>query len=132
LIWQEAYECGEPRIDGQHRELFELANVLIDASFTSKSSPEEFGWAFDHFLTHVARHFADEEVLLAHHDYNGLDAHRRAHAELLAQAGELRASAAAGKATLGDLVEFLADKVIAQHLLTADRKFFPLFKQKTG
>jgi hypothetical protein len=46
---------------------------------------------------------------------------------LLLRAGELKASAAAGKTTLGDLVEFLANTVVAQHLFKVDREFFPLF-----
>jgi len=132
LIWQEAYECGEPTIDREHRELFELANSLFDASFKSKSSPEAFGAALDKLLAHVVRHFADEEALLAQNGYKGLASHRRAHAHLLARAAELKAAVADGKTTLGDLVEFLANKVVAQHLFKADRCFFPLFKKQAA
>lgn len=35
---------------------------------------------------------------------------------------------AAGRVSLGDLVDFLANKVVAQHLFKVDRDFFPLFK----
>jgi diguanylate cyclase (GGDEF)-like protein/hemerythrin-like metal-binding protein len=129
LIWQEAYECGEPTIDRQHRELFELSNVLLETSSMSKSSPQELKEALENVLAHIAQHFADEEVLLARHGYKGLDAHRRAHARLLARAGQLQASVAAGKATLGNLVDFLANTVVAEHLFKQDRKFFPLFKK---
>ena len=132
LIWQEAFECGEPTIDRQHRELFELSNGLLEASFKSKSSPQELNVALDKVLAHIAQHFADEEVLLARYGYKGLDAHRRAHARLLARAGQLKTSVAAGRATLGNLVEFLATTVVAQHLFKEDRKFFPLFKQENA
>jgi diguanylate cyclase (GGDEF)-like protein/hemerythrin-like metal-binding protein len=130
LIWQEAYECGEPTIDRQHRELFELSNVLLETSSMSKSSPQELKEALENVLAHIAQHFADEEVLLARYGYKGLDAHRRAHARLLARAGQLQASVAAGKATLGNLVDFLANTVVAEHLFKQDRKFFPLFKKE--
>lgn len=129
LVWQEAYECGESTIDAEHRELFELANVLLDASFQSESSPEAFSAALEKLLAHVVRHFANEEDVLARHAYPELEAHRHAHAGLLARAGELKASATAGKATLGDLVEFLANTVVAQHLFKADKEYFPLFKK---
>jgi len=132
LVWQEAYECGEPTIDREHRELFALANVLLDASFKKGSSQHAFSAALEKLLTHIARHFADEEALLARHGYKDLEAHRRAHAGLLARAGELKASAAAGHSTLGDLVEFLANSVVAQHLFKVDREFFPLFNQQTA
>ena len=69
MIWQEAYECGEPTIDREHRELFDWANVLIDSSFKSESSPLEFTTALDKLIAHTVQHFADEEALLAQHGY---------------------------------------------------------------
>lgn len=132
LVWQEGYECGEPTIDREHRELFEMANALLDASFASVSSPHAFSAALDKLLAHIVQHFTDEEELLALHGYDELESHRRAHAGLLARAGEIKAFADAGKTTLGDLVEFLANTVVAQHLFKADRKYFPMFKQQAG
>jgi diguanylate cyclase (GGDEF)-like protein/hemerythrin-like metal-binding protein len=132
LVWQEAYECGEPTIDREHRELFELANELLDASFTEDSSLQAFSTALEKLLAHIVRHFADEEDLLAQHGYADLEAHRAAHAGLLARAGELKASAADGKATLGDLVNFLANTVVAQHLFNVDREYYLLFKKQSA
>jgi diguanylate cyclase (GGDEF)-like protein/hemerythrin-like metal-binding protein len=132
LVWQEAYECGEPTIDREHRELFGLANTLLEASFTRERLPEDFSTALEKLLAHIARHFADEEALLARHGYEHLESHRRAHAALLARAGELKTAAAAGKTTLGDLVDFLANTVVAQHLFKVDRDFYPLFNKGTA
>jgi hemerythrin-like metal-binding protein len=130
LVWQEEYECGEPTIDREHQELFDLANSLFDASFKSESSPQAFSAVFEQLLAHIVQHFADEEALLAQYGYKDLEPHRLAHTGLLARAGELKASFAAGKTTLGDLVEFLANTVVAQHLFKADRAFFPLFGKR--
>ena len=41
---------------------------------------------------------------------------------------ELKAAVAAGKITLGDLVEFLANTVVAKHMFCVDRKFFSIFR----
>ena len=130
LVWQEAYECEQPTIDDQHRELFELANTLFDASFKSETSPEVFVAALDKLLAHIARHFADEEAILAQYGYKELKRHQLIHAGLMARAGELKTAVLAGKTTLGDLVEFVANIVIAHHLFREDRKFFPLFKKQ--
>ena len=127
LVWQEAYECGEPNIDAQHRELFALANAALDASFKTAPARTQFEAAIDKLLAHIVKHFAYEEATLDARHYDDLGQHKAAHANLLAQAGELRAAVAANRSTIGELVEFLADKVVAQHLLTADKKFFPLF-----
>lgn len=128
LNWLEAYECGEPTIDGEHRELFVLGNALIAASLAPNATLVSVGAALDALLTHVAQHFADEEALLAQHGYERLALHKKLHAGLLARAGQLKASALVGQATLGDIVNFLAGDVVARHLFTADRDFFPLFK----
>ncbi|MGO9022763.1 MAG: bacteriohemerythrin [Beijerinckiaceae bacterium] len=130
LVWQEEYECGEPTIDREHQELFDLANSLFEASFKSESSPQAVSAVFEKLMAHIVRHFADEEALLARYGYKDLEPHRLAHTGLLARATELEASVAAGKTTLGDLVEFFANTVIAQHLFKADRAFLPLFRKR--
>ena len=93
-----------------------------------RPSPEAFSAALDKLLTHIVRHFADEEAILAQHGYKDLKKHRLIHAALIARASELRASVSAGKTTLGDLVEFVANTVVARHLFKEDRKYFSLFK----
>lgn len=130
LVWQEAYECGQPRIDKQHRTLFELSNVLLDASFKAESSPATLSAALDKLLAHIAQHFADEEELLQQHHYADFARHQRAHRQLLKRAEELRIGVAGGETKLGNLIEFLANSVVAQHIFKADRDFFPLFKNE--
>jgi diguanylate cyclase (GGDEF)-like protein/hemerythrin-like metal-binding protein len=126
LVWQEAYQCGNATIDEEHRGLFELANALIDASFAQEEHPEHFYGALDDLLAHVQTHFADEEALLEKHHYARLAPHKRAHAHLLQKALALKDAAHARTATLGDLVNFIAGDVVAHHLFTMDRDFFPL------
>ncbi|HLJ20084.1 MAG TPA: diguanylate cyclase, partial [Stellaceae bacterium] len=132
LIWQEAYECGEPRIDCEHRRFFELANALLDASFDIDSSPEAIKAALENLILCISEHFTEEEALLAQHGYKDLERHRQLHARLLTRIEELRASIAAGKTRFGDLVEFLANTVIARHLFIADRQYFPLFQKSVA
>ncbi len=127
LSWHESYDCGEPTIDQEHRKLFELANALIDATFKRGTSPQAFDDALAKLLAHVVHHFADEEAILAHHHYAGLEAHAQAHKRLVERALQLRDAAAAGGVTMGELVDFLADEVVARHMLKTDREFYPLF-----
>ena len=127
LVWQEAYECGNAVIDREHRELFDLANELIDGFLTHGSSQTLVTPIYDRLLRHVATHFADEESELEARGYVRLEAHRRIHATLLERAHELRAALDSGDANLGGVVEFLASEVVSRHLLRADRDFFPLF-----
>ncbi len=127
LVWQERYECGEPGIDAEHRELFALANALIDAMLPAAGRDGDAARAFDRLLEHVAAHFAHEEALLAQRGFSQLDGHRRAHAGLLGRAQVLRKEWHDGDAGLGAIIEFLAGDVVARHLFRADREFFSLF-----
>jgi len=127
LQWNEAYECGEATIDAQHRRLFELANKIIECAFEANQNRPALNALFEELLHHVALHFTDEEEILESKHYAQLEPHKRAHAGLLSRAARLQQKAAAGDVTLGELVEFLAHDVVARHLLTAVREFFPLF-----
>lgn len=128
LNWHDSYDCGQPVIDAEHRKLFDLANVLMNTAFARGEKPQEFHQALDNLLAHVVRHFADEEAILAEHHYADLAAHARAHKRLVERALELRDSALAGGLSVGELVDFLADEVVARHMLKTDRGFYPLFE----
>ncbi len=127
LSWHESYDCGETTIDQEHRQLFELANALIDATFRREANPLGFNEALNKLLEHVVRHFVDEEAILAQRHYAALEDHARAHKQLVERALQLRDAAAAGGVTIGELVDFLADEVVARHMLKKDREFYPLF-----
>ena len=128
LEWLEAYECGNSTIDTQHRRLFELANRLIEAAFDADQGSPAVHTAFDELLAHVAKHFADEEAILRNMHYEKFELHQRAHAGLVARAGQLKSKLDAGEITLGEVIEFLANDVVARHMLSVDRDFFPLFE----
>jgi hemerythrin len=130
IIWRDAYACGEPTIDAQHETLFRLANALIASSLRQADDSGAFLAALEALLAHVVRHFADEERILAARGYAKLAQHRGAHRGLLERAAALKEAALRGGAAFGALVEFLAHDVVAQHLLTADREFFPLFASR--
>lgn len=132
LVWQEAFECGEPTIDDEHREMFRLANRLIESAANAQAEPGQLAAALDALLAHVQQHFADEEAILERHGYADLEQHRRAHAGLLRRAAFLKAQAEEGKAKLGAVVEFLAQDVVARHMLAVDRAFYPLFAWRSA
>lgn len=129
LVWQEGYECGDPTIDAEHRELFLLANKLIDAILPEQVQPAAVRAALEELLAHVQHHFADEEAILARLHYDNLVEHRRAHAGLIQRALAMAAKLDAGELSLGAVVEFIAQHVIARHLAVMDRAFFPLFRK---
>lgn len=127
LAWRDAYLCGHPLIDEEHRVLFDLANALIESAFRQNDNPQAFRDALTKLLAHIRKHFADEEAILAKYDYVDLAMHEQAHKRLLEHAQLLRDRALTGVITMGELVDFLVDEVVVRHLLKMDRAFYALF-----
>ena len=126
LIWRAGYACGEPVIDAEHRELFRLANVLLDLAIAEPPSAALLA-PLDALLGHVTEHFAHEEDRLRRHGYADLARHAELHQHLVERTLDLRGQVEVGGVEFGKLVEFLSRDVVAYHLLREDRAFFPLF-----
>ncbi len=127
LVWQAGYECGDATIDSGNRELFRLANKLIDAASREHEQPEGVRAALGELLGHLVRHFADEEAILERLHYAQLPEHRRAHAGLVGRARVMTQRLEARESSLDAVVEFIVQDVVARHVLVVDRAFFPMF-----
>jgi len=130
LDWREEYESGNDIIDAQHRQLFELANQLIDVFGRPLDSGSNALDIMDDLIAHAQRHFQDEEAIMRELGFAELEEHVQAHSGLRQRALELRAGVTEGTTTFGAVVEFLARDLVARHLFTADRKYYPLTRKK--
>lgn len=125
LVWHPSYACGNEVIDRQHRALFVHANALLAAMLDNKPVAEVSA-CIDVLLAEVIEHFKDEEAILAATGLTSLDEHAAKHRQLVARATELVALFNQGRLSLGELFQFLADDVVARHMLSEDRKYYPL------
>ena len=121
LMWRSAYECGDKVIDDQHRELFELANKLIDALMEGNPR-SEVETQLDNFVAHIIEHFDTEEVLMNQSEHPITMSHLDVHHKLLDRATELNAKYHHGDRVVRDLVQFIAHDVVAQHIILEDPK----------
>lgn len=126
MRWQARFECGEPTIDRQHRELFERSEDVLESL---RQGGARFGVELERLVAVTLAHFADEERILERRGYSGLAGHRRSHEDLAAKSMRLQAATATGHATREDLTRFLLGEVVADHMLTEDRLFAELFAQ---
>lgn len=126
LRWRTSYACGDPVIDMEHRELFRMANALLDLAI-AEPTPEVLLPSLDALLAHVTEHFAHEEEILLRQGYADLARHAELHQNLVNRALDLREQVAAGGLGFGRLVEFLFKDVVARHLLQDDRALFQVF-----
>ena len=63
--WLEAYESGDPVIDAEHRDLFDLGNALIAAAIEQYAEPGFWRAMLDKMLAHLIQHFQSEEAVMA-------------------------------------------------------------------
>jgi diguanylate cyclase (GGDEF)-like protein/hemerythrin-like metal-binding protein len=126
LVWHRSFKCGDPLIDHEHHELFERANALLGASFSEDADVSALRAALDDLIDFVGTHFRNEEAFLRRHGYAELDDHALKHQRLYGHALDLRSMAEHGELKPGDLVTYLAQDIVAKHLLVEDRKFFAL------
>lgn len=132
LVWHDAYMCGEPSIDQEHREIFDRANELIHTVVSGDEMVVDLYDALDELVASAEAHFVNEERLLARCRYPDLEEHILEHQNLMARAQVLRRKAIAGELTLGALVTFIVQDVVVKHMLTEDRKYFSYLKPLTA
>lgn len=124
LAWSSSYECGEERIDAQHRQLFEMVNRLLAAFLDN--APRAACLAIIHeLLTALAEHFRDEEAVLRSRGYPDAEHHAELHATLLEAAGDLARRYEHANLPLDTALGVIAHEVVARHMLDDDTKFHP-------
>lgn len=128
LQWQPAHECGHPRIDAEHRQLFRLTNRLLERLNEPDGRPDRLLEEMERVFEMARQHFAAEEQVLAEHDFAELEAHRQDHRRLLSMADQLMAAARAGTLGHDELLNFIIHELVVGHMSQADRRYFALFE----
>jgi diguanylate cyclase (GGDEF)-like protein/hemerythrin-like metal-binding protein len=125
FVWKEAYACGHPLIDEQHRCLFRTSNDLFEA-MTSEHPREVISGIIARLLKEVTAHFKDEEEIVSNLGFSSMKQHRAEHTALLEKGLKLSEAFEVSSLGIGDVVHFLAYEVVMSHMLKSDRKFYPL------
>ncbi|NMG44989.1 diguanylate cyclase [Aromatoleum toluvorans] len=132
LIWRDSYRSGNEHVDRQHQQLFEHANRLLHA-LISHAARDEVLEAMQALVEDIRAHFEDEERLHGSIGFPAREAHAAEHGRLLERAGRLFERARDdAEVPVADVFEFLAYDVVAQHLVGADRQYFPYLEVLPG
>ena len=89
--WDPALETGHPKIDTQHKALFELVNGLQTAVEQHADDENAVADAIYGLCGYVVEHFRDEEALMVEYHYPGLGLHRALHERLTGETLSLMA-----------------------------------------
>ena len=128
IPWQSEFESGNSAIDSEHKALFQTGKKLLEAYYYQY--PEEEARLLEELCRLLAEHFAHEERILADAGYLDLDAHREIHNSLLSSATFWNSLQRKESFRTGAFYAFLINKVIHDHLVREDAKYFPLLREQ--
>jgi diguanylate cyclase (GGDEF)-like protein/hemerythrin-like metal-binding protein/PAS domain S-box-containing protein len=132
LTWEPGFASGNAFIDTEHRELFRLSNQLLDLATRSEVRRDSITWAMAQLVTLVEAHFQHEERILGQAAYPKLAAHTARHRQLEERAAQISKHMAGEPTTIGEILDFVVAKVIYGHVVTEDRDYFALLKERAG
>jgi len=123
IEWSKDLETGIPVVDADHRVLVELLNQVHDAIGDSEEHVT-LGSVLRALGDYTVYHFAREERLQEVAGFEGVDAHRRTHAQLAARVTEIARQYATAPDTVqaSEVNAFLRSWLI-DHILKQDMAF---------
>jgi len=131
MLWSAKYETGLPKIDEQHKELFNQAEILLDKTKADRI-PETLKFLGDY----VVRHFLDEQGFHSSVQYPKAGPHKELHNAFTARFGELKKKFEdSGDKVKFDVVLEINRTVVGwlkEHIMVHDREFADYYKKKRG
>jgi len=122
--WKPQYSVHMSSIDGQHQNLFRLAEELY-AAMSAGQGKESLSGVLSRLVQYCSVHFAHEERLMLVHGYPDLAAHQAQHAALIKKVLKFQSDFDAGHVAMTvHLLQFLKDW-LQEHIAVSDQKYAP-------
>jgi len=118
------YEVGDAHVDGQHRQLVELANLLYEAVVSGRGETVVHP-AFEALGVYTRKHFQDEEHFFEEIGSRLLADHRHQHETLTRELGALHDEEMLGFVDgIPDALEHWVETRLIPHMTEDDQKAF--------
>lgn len=128
--WKYEWESGNNDIDAQHKEILELANVMISMSLSGIEFQKIMN-QLNLLLEHIMKHFDYEEQILIDVGYEDYDKHFKIHKNLVGKAFQFKEAYINGELNSSAFFSFIIDEVVIGHILDDDVDFFQYIKDKS-
>ena len=127
--WTQQYSVDIASIDGQHQNLFRLAEELYTA-MSSGQGKTVLAKILDRLIQYTSVHFSYEEGLMRQCGYPDLAAHQAEHQALTKQVLSFQADFDAGRTTMTVQVLNFIRNWLQQHIAGSDQKYAPYLIEK--
>ena len=118
--WHESLVVGHPKIDEDHRYIFELLG-RFERAVASGQGHEVVNVVFCDLADYVVRHFTLEEWLMERANFPGMAEHRREHDAFLRQLGDLVERNEVAKGSIVDETRAFLDDWVVAHVMGSDQ-----------
>ena len=125
MKWNDEYSIGIVEIDEQHKKLFELSEILNEAT--------EINEIKDIFLfleEYMQFHFNTEESMMRKYNYELIEEHKKLHDDLKEKVTGYIELYFLGNYSFIEELEEVVQEWIYEHILEEDRKYKEFFKNK--
>jgi hemerythrin len=128
IVWKDEYSIGENELDGHHKKMFEIINVLYELS-VGRASREETDRIIQDVSAYAQYHFSAEEETLEKVGYPQLDRQASAHRAFSRRLDEHRRLLFASPGALSqEMLQFLKEWWL-NHILRMDRDYASYVKE---
>ncbi|HUB78441.1 MAG TPA: bacteriohemerythrin [Bryobacteraceae bacterium] len=128
--WKPQYSVNIASIDGQHQNLFRMAEDL-HVAMVAGHGKSALSRTLDRLVQYTQVHFAHEERLMRTHGYPELAAHVAEHRALTQKVLAFQADFEGGKTLITvPVLHFLKDW-LSHHIAESDQKYGPFLKQRS-
>ena len=124
FVWDDQYSIGNPQIDQQHEEMFDLVNGLPLVSNAQDIKP-----IIMRLYKHTREHFSDEEEMMKASGFPLHTEHRMLHEDLISKLGEIGLGPLDTDEAVFGFKKFIYDWLI-DHILHEDVKYFQFCREQ--
>ena len=120
VLWSDEYSVRDDHIDGQHKYLFDLCNMLYKL-VEEPVKNESVKQALLGLQDYIDIHFCEEEDYFKEHPL--FEAHQELHKDFIAQIDGYIVDYKNGKLQLKELADFTRDWLV-NHISVIDKQYF--------
>jgi hemerythrin len=122
IQWENRFATGNQTVDQQHKELFELVNMVHEAIVAHKGT-DVIMPTLDKLANYVEVHFKTEESLMTSSHYPNFPQHKLKHDELTRSAAEIIGNYKSGKLHLTMTLSQFLSNWLRHHIKEEDLAF---------